>query len=452
MIPSMRKTVVEGLRLIDRIPDVPNRAGTSDRILELKGASFNIPISRTILSQHILFTGGIGTGKTNAIFQIVDQLVRGMTKDDVMIIFDSKGDFLEEFGNKIERPAIISNDQNANVYWNILNEALVDGDSEDVVENNLMELATSLFEDTRQGDSKNQFFVDAAKNVFYGVMLGTYIQNKNIHLSNKSFINNKTLMNRCDSSIEELIGLFNGPRCASKLSGLNEYLINLQGSVAKITEQGSSVIATMRNKTLDIFKGNFAKIGDFSVRDFVRKKGGRTLFIEYDVGQGSSLTAVYKTMVDLAIKEALSRTRSKGNVYFVIDEFRLLPKMDHMDAGVNLGRSLGTKFIVAMQNLKQIESAYGESEAKSILSGFVTTVNFRTTDCETREYIKSQFGKQTYTLEIQTISGGKEVRESDVVTDSDILTLNPGEAIISIPQICHDPVRFRFRRFQDCRS
>ena len=76
MIPSMRKTVVEGLRLIDRIPEVSNRAGTSDRILELKGANFNIPISRTILSQHILFTGGIGTGKTNAIFQIVDQLVR----------------------------------------------------------------------------------------------------------------------------------------------------------------------------------------------------------------------------------------------------------------------------------------------------------------------------------------------------------------------------------------
>ena len=42
----------------------------------------------------------------------------------------------------------------------------------------------------------------------------------------------------------------------------------------------------------------------------------------------------------LAIKESLCRSKEdKGNVYFIMDEFRLLRPLSHMDNGINFGRS-----------------------------------------------------------------------------------------------------------------
>ena len=51
-----------------------------------------------------------------------------------------------------------------------------------------------------------------------------------------------------------------------------------------------------------IFKGKFAEAGTFSIREFVRNKGGKFLFIEYDFSQGHVLTPIYKVMIDMAIK------------------------------------------------------------------------------------------------------------------------------------------------------
>ena len=75
------------------------------------------------------------------------------------------------------------------------------------------------------------------------------------------------------------------------------------------------------------------------MRQIVRRKGGKVVFIEYDTGIGNMLTPIYKLLIDLAIKEALCRKNNEGNVYFILDEFRLLPHLEHIDNGVNFGRS-----------------------------------------------------------------------------------------------------------------
>ena len=102
---------------------------------------------------------------------------------------------------------------------------------------------------------------------------------------------------------------------------------------------------------------------------------------------------------------ALCRTSNEGSVYFFIDEFRLLPHLEHIDDGVNFGRSLGAKFFVGIQNIDQIAAAYGQNLSRSILSGFGTTLAFRVNDAGSREYIKDLFGRniklQTYLSAVQ---------------------------------------------------
>ena len=446
----MNKKVIEGLELKSQVDQSVVAKANGYKGVVLQGNSFNLPLVPPIFSQHILFSGGIGSGKTNAINQIVQQIIDKRTQNDVVIIFDSKGDFLKTFGNKIPNKVVISNDSSATVIWNMFNEALIDYKQYE----NLMELSNNLFQTIIEKDSNNPFFTLAAKNIFYGLL--KYLSNTFIseHLSgDRSKINNELIYKLSKLDSVKIAEKFNDANNKSDLSQLIYYLGRMKPDktgnlVLSENDQGASVIATLRNVLIDLFKGKFAERGNFSIRDFVRKKGGKFLFIEYDLNQGRVLGPIYKVMIDLAIKEALCRERSKGNVFFFIDEFRLLPKLDYMDAGVNLGRGLGAKFIVGIQNLKQIEAIYGEAEAKSILSGFVTNINFRTTDIETREYIKSISGEQIYEYDVASLSGGKQRDRATVVTDEDILKLNVGEAIINIPVIDKNPIRFQFREFK----
>lgn len=62
-----------------------------------KNNNISLPIDEDLLSKHFLLLGGIGTGKTNTFFQIIQQIRQNMVKDDIVIIFDTKGDFYEKF-------------------------------------------------------------------------------------------------------------------------------------------------------------------------------------------------------------------------------------------------------------------------------------------------------------------------------------------------------------------
>lgn len=93
-----RIEVFEGHELKRVLPVLPN-SGVRCYFVGHDGIgkqSF-VPFGDDLLSRHLLFLGGIGTGKTNAIFQILSQLRKNMNQADVMVVFDVKGDFYREF-------------------------------------------------------------------------------------------------------------------------------------------------------------------------------------------------------------------------------------------------------------------------------------------------------------------------------------------------------------------
>ncbi len=153
---------------------------------------------------------------------------------------------------------------------------------------------------------------------------------------------------------------------------------------------------------------------------------------------GELLTPIYSLMFDMAIKAALGRDRSEGNVYFITDEFRLLPNLQHIDDAVNFGRSLGIKFMIGIQNVEQIYENYGVERAHSIMSGFLTSLNFRVNDPKSREFIKELFGKnrkiEVYATTVQSKGVVEERREGYVVEDWDVTNLKKGQAIIGFPE------------------
>ena len=394
-----------------------------------------IPIGNSILSRHMLFLGGIGTGKTNAINLFLRNTRASLTSNDVVIIFDTKGDFYKDF--YIPGDIVISNDERATGgdredYWNIFNEIIAD----DRVEENVSEISKVLFSEKIKNTTQ-PFFPSAAKDLFFALLL---------HLirtdSLKDKRNNKSLRAYLNMMTPELMKTVLEKH--NDLKAMQSYIADPKSG------QTLGVMAEMQQMIREIFVGNFQKKGSLSMRQIVNNKGGQVVFVEYDLSIGSILTPIYRLLIDLAIKETLSRGENQGNVYFFIDEFRLLPELDHIGDGINFGRSLGAKFFVGIQNINQVIAAYGDDEARSILSGFGTTYAFRINDGLSRDFIKNLSGKnikkQTFMSSVQAKGISEQLREAFVIEDSDINNLRIGECIVNTIQ--GEPFVFRFNQYK----
>lgn len=427
--------VLEGNRLEPSLPVPLVRGGRCSLVgCDSSGAASVVPVSDELLSSHLLFLGGTGTGKTNAIFQLVDQIRNSMTDQDVMVVFDTKGDFHKEF--YAVGDTVISNDSKATSstgvdYWNLFGE-IGKGES---VEANVIEIAKTLFQE-RTERTNQPFFPNAAKDLFCGV-LTHFVRSHDV-----------------DSLDNALLRSFFDQSSASELRAILQSHVDMKAMASYIADdrspQTQGVLSELQQMVREILIGNFRKSGAISVRDVIRSKGGRCIFIEYDLGIGNLLTPIYRLLFDLAIKESLCRDKSEGNVWFIIDEFRLLPNLQHVDNGVNFGRGLGAKFIIGVQSVEQIFHAYGEALARSILSGFMTTIAFRVNDTTTREFIKGLFGgnrkRETFMASVQTRGVVENVRDGNVVEDWDLTNLKTGECVVGQPG--EMPFRFKFDRFR----
>ncbi len=329
---------------------------------------------------------------------------------------------------------MISNDETATGqdgtdYWNIFNEIELD----EHMEENIVEISKSLFRDKVEKSSQ-PFFPNAAKDLF-GAILTHFTRNKGRLESDNASL--RAFLDKSPTrELREMLEQYDDMRA------LTSYISEDRSA------QTQGVMSELLQLTREIFLGNFKKKGTLSIRNLVREKGGRIIFIEYDLGIGNMLAPIYSLLFDMAIKEALCRKKSEGNVYFIADEFRLIPNLQHVDDAVNFGRSLGVKFMIGIQNVDQVFEVYGESRARSILSGFLTSVAFRVNDSASKEFIEKLHGvnrkKEVYMASVQGRGIVENVRDANVVEDWDIARLNIGEAIIGLPG--RQPFLFQFKK------
>jgi len=404
-----------------------------------QGSASSFHIDESILDKHMLFIGGTGTGKTNLFKHCVSQLKGSLQPEDVMIIFDTKGDFHDDFYTP-KKDVVIGNSRSyrtQSAKWNIFREIVIDGyDDEDVIVNT-QEICRSLFADKTE-KTNNPFFPNAARDLLAAIII-TMIRLKACGDLAAGMLRNYVIKNIMDTyTPEDLLDLL------VEYNDMKSKAAYIYGDNA----QSQGVLSEMYSVVNDLFVGVFNDDGQFSIRDFVRRKGGRTLFIEYDLAIGDLLSPIYTLLFDLAIKETLSRhsSTSKGNVYLILDELKLLPNLRHLDDGINFGRSLGLKIIAGLQSVDQLNSVYKSNEAvaQNIIAGFSSIVSFRLNDAKTREHITKLHGKNVVVEQYQGLDGLlKETRrDGHIVEDWDLAKLETGEAVVGLPEI--EPFKFYF--------
>ena len=259
-------------------------------------------------------------------------------------------------------------------------------------------------------------------------------------------MSNREFRAKFEGSVEELLELFHD---SDSLAGTARYL---QGS-----QHADSILAFLQLTLRKAFSGVFREPGDFSVRNFIRRRGGRALFIEYDMAVGSGLLPVYRVLMDLAVKEALGFGRERlrttavvpDNFYFVLDELALLPHLTHIGDGINFGRELGLRFLVATQSVSRILHGYPDGAGESILRGFGSVLAFRLVDEESRTIVRNRYGtnrKQISTYAAVRHEGVREVVVSgNVIEDWQMSSLEIGQCIALVPG--EQPFLLKFSEF-----
>jgi hypothetical protein len=412
------------------------------------GKHVSILLDWRILSMGLLIVGGIGKGKTVQLFKILAQLLAQMSllPDDSFFIFDPKGDYAERFYDPNDPHHILIGDPARypkGVKWNLFAEIAENGLANigapgyrEIEQENLRQITEDLFQDME--NKENPFFDNAAKTLFLIAA---------VHLIDKSRKSGDQRM-LCNSFLRQFI-LTQDPEGWKRV--LSESSLDIAAGAfayfgGSMGDMAASVLATLNTAVSRLFAASspFGSGGPddrFAIRDAVRQ-GGKVIFVEYNMALGQVMAPMYKMLLNRAIQTRVGMGRQgKGNLWLLIDEMKLLPKVK-LDDCVNLCRSLGKnqrdqdvgiRTICACQNVVQIENAWETKEqAHAILGGFGSVICFGNTESNSLEWASSRFGKNYQAL-LYSPAGNHATpihREGHVAEPWDLQGLPPGKAVV----------------------
>ncbi len=121
-----------------------------------------VALPRDAEVKHLLFIGAPGTGKTNQASQMIERLIE---REEKMVVYDFKGDYLAKFYDP-DRDIIFNPLDSRCGGWNVFNELVQFMDIDAV--------AHSLIPQSYQQDP---FWNDAARDVFSGILHYLYQNN-----------------------------------------------------------------------------------------------------------------------------------------------------------------------------------------------------------------------------------------------------------------------------------
>ena len=399
----------------------------------------------TALSQNILFLGGSGSGKTNAIHQILPQLRAPSLpdgKDRVTFLFDTKADYFRHPGFFQPGDYVLGSSpafREQSAVWNLFADVRADGDDPRDWAANANEIAAGCFHG--RGSQTQPFFANAARDLFAHTILYFLRRGQDRPQAWQGNLNNQKLV--------EFLRITPPAKLAEYFSLYPDFQW-LQAYFGDGTSnQALGVFSELYSMLQDCFQGVFAQAParpeeSFSIRQAIRAKGGRAIFLEYDLALGATLTPIYRLLADLALKEALSGG-ARGHAHFFLDEFKLLPKLSHLEDALNFGRSKGVTVVAGLQSVEQIYAAYGREAGQVILGGFGSVVAFRTGDYASREYVSKLFGPNITSYRYLNASNSPvdREREGSTVEHWQQRSLRPGQAVVGL-STQEEPFLFQF--------
>jgi type IV conjugative transfer system coupling protein TraD len=315
---------------------------------------------------HTIVLGSTGTGKTNGILDLLDQIRRN---GDAAIIWDKMGTYTSTYYDPA-RDIILNPLDARSKSWSFFKEIRNESD---------YDYMASAFIQEKKGNS-DQFWIDAARRVF-AVFAKKLKEERGPDATNQEFVDALLKV-----GYEELAQFLIGTEAASLISEKSE-------------RTSLSILAILATH-ISSMKYLHDSADNFSIRNWVESNPNGFLFISSRSDQHESLQPLISTWIDIAVKALLSVEQNKFNstnprrIWIILDELGSLHQLPSLLDGLSQSRQFGGAFLIALHAISQLKSVYGKDKTDTITSLCGNKIFFRSADEETADYCSQNLGYQ----------------------------------------------------------
>lgn len=378
LIPRSNSWVVSGPRLLEgkaaiaeaRRRSPPKKERIHDRFgLYLHPDWF---ICKRLLSQGTLIFGSVGSGKTQILLRLLQQIMAN--EQAKLFLYDIKGDFTAKF----PQCSIVSPFDARSRVWHVAKDVATPTQASSFA-------ASLIPEDSGSG----KFWTEAARQILYGVVLS--LQNEKPLEWTWS-----DLARRVAMRAEEMAPILEAHY--RKAYGL---ISNTEGQTA------FNVLATLNGHTKIIddlarawpdyeVRDRQGRQRLFSITDWVRDDYAGPHKVIVQAGPDRKLTEAYISalinVAELSINSAQLPENEEGrSLAFVIDELSSVGKINFAPL-VDKGRSKGVVFVAGVQDLAQLREIYGDNAIRALQSMVGTQIICRLQMGQTRDELSKLIG------------------------------------------------------------
>lgn len=324
--------------------------------------------------------GRPGAGKTTLFSQVLERLEQRQEK---VLVYDFKGDYLEKFYNP-DTDIIFNPLDQRSTAWNIFSEIehVTDIDS----------IAASLI--PTASVHTDPFWSDGARDVFSGILHYLYQNN---------FRTNQDVWKMLTADAQTLRDILQSTPGGAK--GFR-YLENTDADGSgSSTKQAISILAVMMQHCA-CFEYMTDDADSFCLSDWIKHGTGR-IFLTSNASVKDSLRPILSLFIDLLAKKLLSQSENPADTtYIILDEFGSLQKLPAMIELLTLGRSKGSSVWIGIQDVGRLDFVYGRELRQTIINACGSHIIFPVTDRDTTKYCSDLIGETEFLTADKNLSMG----------------------------------------------
>jgi type IV conjugative transfer system coupling protein TraD len=358
------------------------------------------PLIKNSEVQHFLVHGTVGTGKSQLIMKLMDDLRK---RGDRVIVYD-KGCALTPLYFQQDTDVILNPFDERCPHWDMWLEAPRDSDFENMAE--------SLI--PMHGDS-DPFWVNAARTVFASVA------SRMRHDEDRS--EEKLLKLLLTGEFEHLEKYLQGTPAATLVSG----------KIEKTAISIRSVITTYLKSLQSLSGLKKEESSSFSIRDYILNDNqSGWLFISSNGEQHKALKPLMSMWLAMASLTLLSLSENRTRrIWFICDELPSLHKLPLLGETIAEVRKFGGCFLLGMQSFAQLEKVYGRSGASEIFDLLNTRFFFRSPSADMARLVAGELGEEEIEESRENYSYGANSIRDGISLGNQRVT----RPVVSYPQI-----------------
>ncbi len=378
----------------------------------------SVALPRAIETRHLAMIGTTGAGKTTALRQLLDVI---KARGEAALVYDTSGDFVAQYYNPVRGDILLNPFDARGVYWNPFDEIRHPADA--------ARIARYLISET--GDRDRDVWLETARILVANILRELWEEKRG---TPAQLLDTLQYMSSADME-----------RWLAHTSSARTFAQDAERATASVL----FMLARAAN-LLMFLRAEPAQGGEsFSFARFFAGFDGHKgrhpwIFVPRKEDHFEAIKPLMALWLECAASATLGLPPSdRRRMWFLLDEFPDLPRVDNMTRLLPQGRKFGAAVILTFQAIDQMRSRYGEKDAETVLGSCNSKLFLQLADVESRDWASKTIGQAE--VEIQTLSANLDPktrkpqitvgtrREVRPAVMESALRLPPGWAYLLLP-------------------